>query len=315
MLERAAALKNGAKAADFSGKAMGSIYFNSSLRTRASFDVACGKLGLTPVVAVPGKGAWAVETAEGVVMDGDKAEHAKEMARVMGSYVDVLGVRAFPDMEDFDQDNRQELLKLIARESPSPVINLESPLAHPCQELADLQTLREFGVGQAGAPVLVTWAYHPRALPQAVGRSALHGVAWMGADITLAYPEGFDLEPEYQEEMAALARSKGGDLKIVNDPDKAYDGQRAVYVKSWSPRSNYGKPTPANLSNWIVNDARMARTDDAIFMHCLPVRRNVVVSDGVLDGPRNASTAEAVNRIWAQTAMLEALLGGKGEDL
>ena len=310
ILSRALALKGGADPADFRGKTLGSIYFNPSLRTRASFDVACAKLGMTPVTVEPGKGAWSVETAEGVVMDSDKAEHVKELARVMGSYVDVLGVRAFPTMNDFEADRSQDLLPLFSREAACPVVSLESPLAHPCQELADMLTLRERGLHKPGTPFLLTWAYHPRALPQAVPRSALHAAAAFGLSVTLAFPEGYDLEPAFQDEMADLAASRGGSLRIEHDVDAAFSGQRAVYAKSWSPMARYGEGAPSSLRNWQVTEERMESSDSAIFMHCLPVRRNVVVADGVLDSPASVVTEQAVNRIWGQTALLENLLQG-----
>lgn len=310
LLTRAAELKAGAAPADLGMKTFGSVYFNPSLRTRASFDIACSKLGITPVTIEPGKGAWSVETADGAVMDSDKAEHVKEQARVLGNYFDALGLRAFPAMEDFEEDRKQELLSIFSREAPCPVVNLESPLAHPCQELADMLTLKEHGLSAPGSPFLLTWAYHPRPLPQAVPRSALHAAAAFGLSVTLAFPEGFDMDPDFQEEMAALAESRGGELRIDHDPDEAYRGQRAVYTKSWSPISNYGKPTPPSLRDWIVNEERMETTESAIFMHCLPVRRNVVVTDGVLDGPQSVVTGQAVNRIWAQMALLETLFKG-----
>ena len=173
-------------------------------------------------------------------------------------------------------------------------------------------TLKEHGLSSPGDPFLLTWAYHPKPLPQAVPRSALHAAASFGLSVTLAFPEGYDMDPAFQEEMGALADSRGGRLRIVHDPDAAFSGQRAVYAKSWSPVSNYGQLTPPSLSDWIVNEERMEKSESAIFMHCLPVRRNVVVTDGVLDGPQNAVTGQAVNRIWAQMALLEMLLkGGK----
>lgn len=311
ILYRAAALKGGAAPARLDGKTFGSVYFNPSLRTKASFEIACSKLGLTPVTTVPGGDAWSVETAFDVVMDGDKAEHVKELAGVMGRYVDALGVRAFPSMKNFEDDGRQEVLAAFMANAECPVVNLESPLAHPCQALADLLTIREQGLQAAGDPLLLTWAYHPRALPQAVPRSALRAAAMMGLSITLAFPEGFDLEPAFQQHIKSLAESRGGGLRIEHDPDEAYPGQRVVYAKSWSPLSSYGTPAPTSLKNWIVTQERMAATDDAAFMHCLPVRRNVVVTDDVLDGPASVVVHQAENRIWVQTALLESVMTGE----
>ena len=313
ILNRAAALKSGAAPARLDGKTFGSVYFNPSLRTKASFEVACSKLGITPVTTVPGGDAWSVETAFGVVMDSDKAEHIKELAGVMGRYVDTLGVRAFPAMKDFDDDCRQEVLGAFMKNAECPVVNLESPLAHPCQALADLLTLRECGLDSAGDPFLLTWAYHPRALPQAVPRSALRAAALAGLSITLAFPEGFDLEPSFQQEMASLAGSRGGSLRVEHDADAAYQGQRAVYAKSWSPVASYGIPATAEHKDWIVTEERMSRTDKASFMHCLPVRRNVVVSDDVLDGPDSVVVQQAENRIWTQTALLERIMTGEAK--
>lgn len=310
ILDRAAALKAGASPVKLAGKTFGSVYFNPSLRTRASFDVACSKIDVTPVTTVPGGDAWSVETSFGVVMDGNKAEHVKELAGVMGRYVDALGVRAFGGMSDFDEDGRQEVLKAFLENAQCPVVNLESPLAHPCQALADMLTLKECGLGDPGAPFLLTWAYHPKALPQAVARSALRAAAYMGLEITLAFPEGFDLEPAFQRKTADLAKEHGGSLRIVHDADEAYHGQRIVYAKSWSPLASYGSPAPASLRDWIVSADRMCHSNEAIFMHCLPVRRNVVVSDEVLDGPASVVLRQAENRIWVQAALLEKIMTG-----
>jgi N-acetylornithine carbamoyltransferase len=251
-----------------------------------------------------------MEYEDGVVMDGAAAEHVKEGAGVLGRYCDVLGVRSFPVGKDWAADRREPVLSAFAKHSGVPVVNLESPMDHPCQAMADAMTIRERLGDPKGRKVLLTWAYHPKALPMAVPNSFLLGASRLGAEIVLARPEGYALDAEIQAAAKDLARESGGSIRVVEDPESGYDGCEIVYAKSWGALTDYGKTAAETarrekLRGWRVTEARMARGRNAAFMHCLPVRRNVVVDDAILDGPRSIVLQEAENRLWAQMAILE----------
>lgn len=277
-------------------------------------EIAVSKLGGTPVTLSVGGDAWAMEYDEGTVMDGVAAEHVREGAGVLGRYCDMLGVRSFPEGKDYEKDRREPVLSSFARFSHVPVVNLESPLDHPCQAMADAMTLCERLGETRGRRVLLTWAYHPKALPMAVPNAFLLAASRLGLNLVLARPEGYDLDPEIMRAARESAASSGGSLSITDDPENGYEGVEAVYAKSWGALADYGKPEAeaarrAKLRHWRVTEARMARGRDAVLMHCLPVRRNVVVDDEVLDGPRSIVLEEAENRLYAQQAILEWLAG------
>ena len=270
------------------------------------------KLGGTPVTLSVGGDAWAMEYEDGVVMDGAAAEHVREGAGVLGRYCDMLGVRSFPAGKDYAKDRAEPVLLSFVEHSGVPIVNLESSLSHPCQAMADALTLRQRLGGAKGRKVLLTWAYHPKALPMAVPNSFLLAAARLGADLILARPEGYDLDGEILREAKENARQSGGTLTVTEDLGRAYEGVEAVYAKSWGSLADYGKPEAegqrrSRLKDWRVTEDRMRRGKDAFFMHCLPVRRNVVVDDAVLDGPRSAVLDEAENRLHAQRAVLEWL--------
>ena len=275
-------------------------------------EVAVSSLGGTPVTLSVGGEAWAMEYENGTVMDGVAAEHVREGAGVLGRYCDMLGVRAFPPGEDYAKDRAEPVLLAFAEHSGVPVVNLESTLSHPCQAMADAMTLQQRLGLTHGRRVLLTWAYHPKALPMAVPNSFLLSAARLGADLVLARPEGYGLDPEVLREAEENARESGGSLRVTEDRDAAYNGVEAVYAKSWGSLLDYGQPEAEaarrrRLKDWRVTEARMTRGKNAFFMHCLPVRRNVVVDDEVLDGPRSAVLDEAENRLHAQRAILEWL--------
>jgi len=286
------------------GRSAGLVFLNPSLRTRTSFEVAMARLGGHAVVLSPGADAWKMEAREGVVMDGAAAEHVKEAAGVLASMCDLIGVRAFPAMESWEEDAKETVLRAFAEHSDVPVVNMESARAHPLQALADLLTLRQRLGDLRGKRVLVTWAYHPKPLPTAVAVSAMKAFAAAGMEVTLARPAGFEL-PE--EDLCGVG--------AVEDPDSGFEGADVVYAKSWASPSFYGRfeeeaPLRRAAKGWRVTEERMNRTGpDASFLHCLPVRRNVVVDDAVLDGPRSAVIPQSQNRLYTTMAVVLELLG------
>jgi N-acetylornithine carbamoyltransferase len=312
LLARAEEFRNGASSHALSGRQVGLVFFNPSLRTRVSMEVAVSKLGGTPVTLSVGGDAWAMEYRDGAVMDGAAAEHVREGAGVLGRYCDLLGVRAFPIGKDYAEDRVEPVLLAFVQYSGVPIVNLESTLSHPCQATADAMTLLQRLGGIAGRRILLTWAYHPKALPMAVPNSFLLAASRLGADLVLARPEGYDLDAEILREAQENTSQAGGALTVTDDPETCYEGAAAVYAKSWGSLADYGNPSAeaarrSRLKDWRVTEARMRRGRDAIFMHCLPVRRNVVVDDAVLDGPRSVVLDEAENRLYAQQAILEWL--------
>ena len=245
-------------------------------------------------------------------MDGPAAEHVREGAGVLGRYCDLLGVRSFPQGKDYAKDRAEPVLVAFVQHSGVPIVNLESALSHPCQAMADAMTLSQRLGPARGRRVLLTWAYHPKALPMAVPNSFLLAATRLGVDLVFARPEGYALDAEILREAEENARQNGGSLTVTEDGERAYDGVEAVYAKSWGSLADYGKPEAeaarrAKLKDWRVTETRMARGKNAFFMHCLPVRRNVVVDDEILDGPRSAVLDEAENRLYAQQAILEWL--------
>jgi N-acetylornithine carbamoyltransferase len=312
LLARSEEFRRGAESAALSGKHVGLVFFNPSLRTRVSMEVAVSKLGGTPVTLSVSGDAWTMEYEDGVVMDGAAAEHVREGAGVLGRYCDILGVRAFPSGADYAKDRHEPVLMGFVQNAGVPIVNLESTLGHPCQAMADAMTLNQrFGLVK-GKRVLLTWAWHPKALPMAVPNSFLQVASRMGADVVLARPEGYDLDEEVVHAAEQNARQAGGSVTVTADQEGAYDGVEAVYGKSWGSLADYGKPEAeaarrSKFKDWRVTEARMARGKDAFFMHCLPVRRNVVVDDAVLDGPRSVVLDQAENRLYAQQSILEWL--------
>ena len=312
LLARSEEFRRGAESAALSGKHVGLVFFNPSLRTRVSMEVAVSKLGGTPVTLSVAGDAWAMEYEDGAVMDGAAAEHVREGAGVLGRYCDILGVRAFPSGKDYAKDRQEPVLMGFVQHSGVPIVNLESTLGHPCQAMADAMTLKQRFALMKGKRILLTWAWHPKALPMAVPNSFLLVASRLGADVVLARPEGYDLDGDVLREAEQNARQAGGSITVTADLEGAYDGVEAVYAKSWGSLADYGQPEAETARrgkhrDWRVTEARMARGKDAFFMHCLPVRRNVVVDDAVLDGPRSVVLDQAENRLYAQQAILEWL--------
>src|SRR5687767_13019822 len=295
------------------GRSVALVFFNPSLRTRASMQVGIYELGGNAVVLEPGGTSWTLEHREGVVMDSDKTEHVAEFVRVLGRYCVAIGVRTFAALKNWEEERTDPILNAFAKYSDVPIINLESAMHHPCQALADMMTIRE-KLGDGRKKVLLTWAWHPKSLPMAVPNSFALAAAQMGHDLTIAHPQGYELDDELMKEIRETAGT-GSRITIEHDVDKAFDGAEVVYAKSWGSKKFYGAPDKdiaereQYRGNWIVDEAKMVRTNDAIFMHCLPVRRNVIVTDGVIDSPASVVIDEAENRLHVQKAVMSLVLG------
>lgn len=297
------------------GKVLGLLFFNPSLRTLASFQSGMSRLGGSSFVITPGQGSWQLETKLGAIMDGAAAEHVREAIPVLAGYADALGIRSFAGGTDLAADLADTAFREMAEVCPVPVINLESAIDHPCQALADWRTLDELGIPSSGKFVL-TWAWHPKALPLAVPAAAVHMAAMRGMEVVVHRPEGFGLPEAVMEKARQAAALSGGSVRETDDREDAMAGARAVYAKSWTAPSCYGDAGAeaalrAPLRSWCVDESWFAPADPGCrFLHCLPVRRNVVVRDEVLDGPRSAVIREAHNRMWVQMAVLHRLLHG-----
>lgn len=280
-------------------KTMLLVFFNSSLRTRLSTQKAALNLGMNVMVLDVNQGAWKLETERGVVMDGDKSEHILEAIPVMGSYCDVIGVRSFARFEDKEYDYSETILRQFMELSGRPVISMESATRHPMQALADIITIEEHKK-KARPKVVLSWAPHPKALPQAVPNSFAEWCVAAGYDVVVTQPRGYELDPAVTEGAV-----------IEYDQDKAFEGADFIYAKNWSPfeSSGYGKVICRDKS-WTIDDRKMSLTDNAFFMHCLPVRRNVIVTDSVIESAASLVIPEAANRVVsAQTVIKEVLKG------
>ena len=273
------------------------VFFNSSLRTRLSTQKAALNLGMNFIVLDINQGAWKLETERGVIMDGDKPEHILEAIPVMASYCDVIGVRSFARFEDKKYDYDEVILNQFIQYSGRPVFSMEAATRHPLQSFADLITIEEHKT-VARPKVVLTWAPHPKALPQAVPNSFAE---WMNAadyDFVITHPEGYELDPQFV-----------GNAKVEYDQMKAFEGADFVYAKNWAAYTgdNYGKVLSTDRS-WTVSDRQMAVTNNAHFMHCLPVRRNMIVTDDVIESPRSLVIPEAANREISATVVLKRIL-------
>lgn len=298
------------------GKTLVSLYFNYSLRTRTSLEIGASQLGINAVHIDAAAEGWALEWRDGVVMDGAAQEHVKDAARVLSRYADAIAIRSYPPMRSLEEDRSDPLVNGFRQHATVPVINLESAVAHPCQGLADAMTLRElFPSGLRGKKVVLSWAPNPKPVTQSVPNTFAYAAGLDGADVVLAHPEGFELAPAVIEAARDNAKRNGGKLTVVHDRDAAFDGADVVYCKSWVSTKHYGDwkaETAARAGfadRWRVTAASMARTHRAKLMHPLPVRRNVVVDDAVLDGPDCVIYQQAENRLHAQKALLVGLLG------
>jgi N-acetylornithine carbamoyltransferase len=313
LIESALRFKRGADTSrPLAGRSVALVFFNPSLRTRASMQVGVFELGGNAVVLEPGGTSWTLEHREGVVMDGDKTEHVAEFVRVLGRYCSMIGVRTFAALKDWPAERLDPVLSAFAKYSEVPVVNLESAMHHPCQAVADMTTIRE-KLGAVPKRVLLTWAWHPKPLPMAVPNSFALASAQCGHDLTIAHPPGYELDEELLADIHARAAEAGGSVSVTNDVDAAFDGAEVVYAKSWGSKNFYGDgqgdiSARANYrARWIVDADKMRRTRSALFMHCLPVRRNVIVTDEVIDSAASVVIDEAENRLHAQKAIMKAV--------
>jgi N-succinyl-L-ornithine transcarbamylase len=279
-------------------KTIGMLFMNPSMRTRISTQLAARNLGMEVLVFNINKEGWQLEFSDGAIMDGNTAEHVKEAAAVMGQYFDILAIRTFPGLQNKEEDYGENYIRQFVRHAGIPVVSLESATLHPLQSLADLMTIREsLGDTTRRPKVVMTWAPHIKALPQAVPNSFAQWInAWDRCDLVIAHPEGYELDRRFT-----------GKAEISHDQDKALEGADFVYVKNWSSYEQYGKVICSDAS-WKITLDKLGSTRQARVMHCLPVRRNLVIADEVLDSDHSIVVREAGNRVWAAQAVLSKIL-------
>ncbi|MEI7526888.1 MAG: N-acetylornithine carbamoyltransferase [Mariniphaga sp.] len=278
-------------------KTMVLIFFNSSLRTRLSTQKAAMNLGMNTMVLNVNQDGWRMESELGIVMDGDKPEHLREAIPVIGRYCDIIGVRAFANLEDKQDDYAEKILNQFIDFAGVPVVSMEAATRHPLQSFADLITIEEYKTKPC-PKVVLTWAPHPKALPQAVPNSFVEWVRQTDYELVVTHPKGYELAPEFM-----------GDIKVEYDQDKAFEGADFIYAKNWSSYTDYGEILSKDRS-WTVTPQKMAVTNNAKFMHCLPVRRNMIVSDEVLDSSASIVVDEAENRVYSAQTILKMILEG-----
>jgi N-acetylornithine carbamoyltransferase len=298
------------------GKIMSLLFLSPSLRTLASFQAAMQRLGGGSFVISPDMSIHGIETRPGIVMDGVAAEHIREAVPVIASYGDVMGIRAFAERRNLDNEILDTEVRELADLVDTPLINMESAIQHPCQSLADWKTMDELDIPRTGGRFVLSWAYHPRPLPLAVPASTVKMAAMRGMDVTVLRPEGFGLPEPIMAQARALAQTSGGSVSETTERGEALEGAHVIYAKSWSSTRHYGdragdQALREDLIDWCVDEPWFETAQpDCRFMHCLPVRRGVVVADRVLDGPRSVVVAEARNRMYAQMAVLHRMLKG-----
>lgn len=273
------------------------IFFNSSLRTRLSTQKAAMNLGMNVIVLDINQGAWKLETERGVIMDGDKPEHILEAIPVMGSYCDIIGVRAFASLTNKEEDYNETVINQFIKYSGKPVFSMEAATRHPLQSFADLITIEEFKT-VARPKVVLTWAPHPKALPQAVANSFAEWMNQTEYDFVITHPRGYELSTDFV-----------GKAKVEYDQNKAFEGAHFIYAKNWSVSNlaQYGTVQSMDRS-WMVDQSKMELTNSARFMHCLPVRRNMIVSDGVIESEASIVIAQAANRVVSAQVVLKEML-------
>jgi N-acetylornithine carbamoyltransferase len=314
LLTQAAAFKRSPQGRALEGRSIALLFFNPSMRTRTSFELGAHQLSGKAIVLSPGKDAWPIEFEVGSVMDGEAEEHIAEVARVLSRYVDMIGVRAFPKFQDWQVDRQDRVLKSFAKYATVPVINMET-ITHPCQEMAHIMALQEhFGTADLrGKKYVLTWTYHPKPLNTAVANSALTIATRFGMDVTLLCPTPeYALDERYMDIGAKNSAEAGGSFRMSHDIEDAYNGAHVVYAKSWGAIPYFGrweaeKPIRDAHKHFIVDEAKMAMTDGAVFSHCLPLRRNVKATDAVMDSPACIAIDEAENRLHVQKAIMAKL--------
>jgi N-acetylornithine carbamoyltransferase len=298
-----------------SGKVLSLLFLSPSLRTLASFQAAMIRLGGGSFVISPDMSIHGLETRPGIVMDGAAAEHIREAVPVIASYGDAIGIRAFAERKNLENDMAETEFSALTDLIDTPYINMESAMNHPCQNLADWKTLDDLAVPANGGKFVLSWAYHPKALPLAVPSSTLYMAAKRGMDVTVLRPDGFALPEPIMNKARQAAEASGGSVIESEDREEAMQDAHIIYAKSWSSTKAYGDKLAdlalrKELEHWCVDEPWFDNArEDCRFMHCLPVRRGVVVSEPVLDGPRSVVIHEARNRMLAQMAVLYQMLG------
>ncbi len=297
------------------GKVLSLLFLSPSLRTLASFQAAMTRLGGGSFVISPDMSIHGLETRPGIVMDGAAAEHIREAVPVIASYGDAIGIRAFAERKNLEHDMAETEFNSLTNLIDTPWINMESAMGHPCQNLADWKTMDDLGIPANGGKFVLSWAYHPKALPLAVPASTLYTAARRGMDVTVLRPEGFELPDAIMQKSTEAAEAAGGSVTETDNRVEAMEGAQVIYAKSWSSTRHYGdrlgdQGLRNELEAWCVDDPWFDNAaEDCRFMHCLPVRRGVVVSESVLDGPRSVVIQEARNRMLAQMAVLYQMMG------
>ena len=313
MVDEGRRLKTSPYGKALEGKTIALLFLNNSLRTRTSFDVGANQLGGHAVVLSPSGGMWPLEFEDGAVMLDDAEEHVKEAAKVLSRYCDLIGIRAFPKFENWEEDRKDTILQAFATHADVPVINMET-ITHPCQELAHVMALQERLGPLDGKRYLLTWSYHPKPLNTAVANSALVIAAKFGMNVTLLCPtEDFLLDDRYMNIATRDAGANGGSVTVTHDIETGYDGAEVVYAKSWGAIPFFGrwdeeKPIRDKYQDFIVDSRKMAMTSDAVVSHCLPMRRNVIMTDEVFDSPSCIAYDEAENRLHVQKAIMTNLI-------
>lgn len=277
-------------------KTLGLIFLNPSLRTRLSTQKAGQNLGMNVIVMNLDKEGWALETQEGAIMNGTTVEHIKEAAAVMGEYCDIIGIRSFPKLQNREEDYSEELLQQFIKYSKKPIVSLESATRHPLQSLADLLTIKENTAAGNRPKVVLSWAPHVKAIPQCVANSFAEWMSQADVDLVITHPEGYELAPEFT-----------CGATVTTNQQEALQDADFVYVKNWSSYEQYGKVL-TDGDGWMLTDEKLLHTNNAKVMHCLPVRRNVELSDEILDGPHSLVLQQANNRTYAAQAVLKRML-------
>ncbi len=310
----ASALKQEPMQKHLRGKSIALMFLNPSLRTRTSFELGMQQLGGIAIVLQPGKDAWGIEFKSGTVMDGDAEEHIAEVAGVLSRYCDLIALRAFPLFNDWSIEREDPVIKSLAQYASVPVLNMET-IVHPCQELALMLTLKEKLGEVRKKKFVLSWTWHPRPLNTAVANSALLIASKFGMDVTLLCPEvAYRLDPQFESAAVDYAADSGGSFNVTHDIDEAYTGADVIYAKSWGALPFYTKPDQEwelrkNYRHFIVDEEKMAKTNGALFSHCLPLRRNVKATDAVMDADYCVALTEAENRLHVQKAVMMNLLG------
>ena len=315
LLELANRLDEKPEPETLTGKVLALLFLSPSLRTLASFQAAMTRLGGGSFVISPEMSIHGLESRPGIVMDGAAAEHVHEAVPVIASYGDAIGIRAFAERKDLDHDLAETEFSSLTNLIDTPYINMESASNHPCQSLADWKTLDDLGIAANRGKFVLSWAYHPMPLPLAVPAASVHMAAMRGMDVTVLRPEGFELPDAIMDKARIAAEASGGSVRETDDRTLAMEGANLIYAKSWSSTKHYGdraadQELRRDLDHWCVDEPWFENAkEDCRFMHCLPVRRGVVVSERVLDGLRSVVIHQARNRMLAQMAVLHQMLG------